>query len=348
MSVLHIASETYQALMNALVLMWATIAEKIASSIAWQTFAVLSAFFVAVVFVEWMTNRRISRYLEASFFTDLLYTFLIVGGAYAWLQQPIVTWIDSVLRQSAPLLYTDLLQKTPEPLQLIVFLVAVDFCRYWKHRWMHSVPALQAIHSVHHAPENLNFLTTYRIHLLEYIFDGIVTLVPVVLLGLPPEMWLPVYLSLVLLSALNHSDIDLGFGWLNRIVVSPRFHATHHSSDRREYNCNFASLFSFWDVLFCTANFRSSRPDRYGLSKLGMPPSFVGQLFFPIKQSLRRLRLGRPIVDILRIAMRLLNRLIGRFIALQRRLMAERVQVTRRGTQAGQLHEDVPTHTKGA
>jgi|EndMetStandDraft_3_1072993.scaffolds.fasta_scaffold25664_2 sterol desaturase/sphingolipid hydroxylase (fatty acid hydroxylase superfamily) len=279
--------------MNMLGSIWAAVAERLAASLAWQSFAALAALFLVVLAVEGMKGRKPSRYLERSFYTDIVYTALIVGGAYAWLQQPLLNWLDAKLRLYTPFLYTDLLRTVPEPLQLIVFLIAVDLCRYWKHRALHAFPALRAIHSVHHASENLNLLTTYRIHLFEYIVDGIVTLLPVVILGLPPEMWLPLYLGLTLLSALNHSDIDLDYGWLNRIIVSPRFHATHHSSDRREYDSNYAAMFSFWDVLFGTATFRRSRPERYGLSKLRMPPSFAGQLLFPVGQMARNLRRNR-------------------------------------------------------
>lgn len=279
--------------MNTLGSIWAAVVEKLATSLAWQSFAALAVLFLVVLAVEGMKGRKPSRYLERSFYTDIVYTALIVGGAYAWLQQPVVNWVDTQLRLYTPFLYTDALQSLPEPLQLIVFLIAVDFCRYWKHRALHAFPALREIHGVHHAPENLNLLTTYRIHLFEYILDGIATLLPVVVLGLPPEMWLPLYLVLILLTALNHSDIDLDFGWLNRIIVSPRFHATHHSSDRREYNSNYAAMFSFWDVLFGTATFRRSRPESYGLTKLHMPPSFAGQLLFPMEQMARRLRRSR-------------------------------------------------------
>ncbi len=279
--------------MNTLGSIWAAVAERLETSLAWQSFAALAVLFVVVLAVEGMKGRKPSRYLERSFYTDIVYTALIVGGAYAWLQQPVVSWIDAQLRLYTAFLYTDLLRSVPEPLQLIVFLMAVDLCRYWKHRAMHAFPALRAIHSVHHAPEHLTLLTTYRIHLFEYLLDGIVTLLPVVILGLPPEMWLPLYLGLTLLSALNHSDIDLDYGWLNRIIVSPRFHATHHSTDRREYDSNYAALFSFWDVLFGTATFRKSRPERYGLPMLRMPPSFAGQLLFPVGRWAKRLRRSR-------------------------------------------------------
>jgi sterol desaturase/sphingolipid hydroxylase (fatty acid hydroxylase superfamily) len=266
-------------------------------SLVWQTAAALAILFAAVLGVEVLAgDRRTVRYVQAPFRTDLFYTFLIVGGIYGSIQQPLLTWIDSVLRHYASFLYLDALSNFPGPLRLFGFLVAVDFCRYWKHRWLHSVPFLQAFHSIHHAPDNLNILTTYRIHFCEYLFDGIVMLIPVVLLGIPPVMWLPLYLILILYSSVAHSDLDLSFGWLDRVFVSPRFHAVHHSADRCEYDANFGALFSFWDIIFDTANFLPSRPRQYGLPQLPMPHSFFGQLFFPATLILRRIRV-KPIAD---------------------------------------------------
>jgi sterol desaturase/sphingolipid hydroxylase (fatty acid hydroxylase superfamily) len=258
--------------------------------IAWQTLAALSLFFVIVLLVEWLTGRRIRRYLEAPFRTDLLYAILIVSGIYGLFQQPVINWIDFYLRSHLSFLYLNALQYLSAPFKLALFILVVDFCRYWKHRWLHSTPLLQTFHSIHHAPDNLNFLTTYRIHLIEYLIDGVFTLVPVVLLGLPPVMWLPLYLTLILYSVFLHSDLNVSFGWLDRIFVSPRFHATHHSSDRSEYDTNFGVMFSFWDVAFGTARFLPSRPPRYGLPKLAMPPSFFGQFFFPAKLIFRQAR----------------------------------------------------------
>ena len=232
--------------------------------------------------------------LEASFLTDVVYTVLIIGGFYGWLQQPIITATDSFLRKHAAFLYTNLLHDLPEPIQLVAFLLAIDFCRYWKHRAMHAVPVLQSIHSIHHSSENLNFLTAFRIHLLEYVFDGLITLLPVVVLGIPPAMWLPVYLSFILLNAIQHSDVDLGFRWLNRILVSPRFHAVHHSQNRSEYSSNYGSLFCIWDILFGTANFGASRLKSYGLPHLKIPQSFFGQFIFPARPIMRRLLLNHP------------------------------------------------------
>jgi sterol desaturase/sphingolipid hydroxylase (fatty acid hydroxylase superfamily) len=262
-----------------------------AVSIAWQTAGGLASLFAAVLGSEILAaNSKTARYVQKPFRTDLFYTVLIVGGVYGSIQQPIITWVDSAVRHHASFLYLSVLRNFPTWLGLVIFLVTVDFCRYWKHRWLHSVPVLQDFHSIHHAPDNLNILTAYRIHFCEYVFDGIITLVPVIVLGIPPKMWLPLYLLLFLHSAFVHSDLNLGFGWFERVFVSPRFHAVHHSADRREYETNFGALFSLWDMVFGTATFLPSQPKRYGLPGLPIPQSFYGQLLFPVILIIGRFR----------------------------------------------------------
>lgn len=77
--------------MNTLGSIWAAVTAHLAASLAWQSFAALVVLFGVVLAVEAMKGRKPSRYLERSFYTDIVYTALIVGGAYAWLQQPAVT-----------------------------------------------------------------------------------------------------------------------------------------------------------------------------------------------------------------------------------------------------------------
>jgi sterol desaturase/sphingolipid hydroxylase (fatty acid hydroxylase superfamily) len=282
---------SYAELTIAIGLVVLAIINKQGTLIFWQTFVALFVLFIIILSIERLTScYRGVRYLEVSFITDLSYTFLVIGGIYGLFQQPFITWVDSILRQYDPFLYLNGIQNLPKSAQLIVFLITVDFCRYWKHRFLHSISIFQAFHSIHHATDNLNFLTTYRIHLVEYLIDGLVTLIPVVLLGIPPEMSIPLYLTLILYGAINHSGLNLSFGWLDRIFVSPRFHALHHSIDRNIYNTNFGSLFSVWDIIFGTANYTSPWQRAYGLPGLQMPSSLTGQLLFPIKLIIKNLR----------------------------------------------------------
>jgi sterol desaturase/sphingolipid hydroxylase (fatty acid hydroxylase superfamily) len=264
--------------------------DRVMSPTAWPAYVGLVMFLGAMLVIDTRSGRGIRRYLSPGFKTDLLYTFLMVGGIYGLIQQPLLDWIDSLMRYNASFLYLDMLRHLPEPVKLVAFLAAVDFCRYWKHRLMHASPYLWAFHSIHHAPETLNFLVNYRIHLVDALLDGVVTLVPVVLLGVPAYIWLPVNFLLLWYTCLHHCDLDFNFGWLERVFVSPRFHSTHHSADGRDFNRNFGDAFSIWDSLFGTAHFAQSRPQAYGLADLDVPPSFAGQLLFPLKILAQRVR----------------------------------------------------------
>jgi sterol desaturase/sphingolipid hydroxylase (fatty acid hydroxylase superfamily) len=145
----------------------ANLLEALPIATACYSFSVLFLLFSVVLFCEWRAGRHIERYLEASFRVDVLYTVLIIGGVYNLFQQPLINRLDSSMRQSMPFLYLNLLDGLPDPVRLGIFVVAVDFCRYWKHRGMHSIWFLKPIHSIHHAPTSLNLLTAYRIHIID-------------------------------------------------------------------------------------------------------------------------------------------------------------------------------------
>ena len=247
-----------------------------------QTYVGLAMFFAVMVVLEIRAGRGIQRYRSPEFLIDLLYTLLIVGGVYGLLQQPLLNWTYIALRDRASLDF-HLIRNLPPALQFLVFLAAVDFFRYWKHRWLHVSPFLWAFHSVHHAPNELNFLTNYRIHVVEFVIDGVFTLVPVMILGPPAQVWIPVNLLLLWYTSLTHSDLDVGYGYLDRVLVSPRFHRVHHSSIPRENNTNFGGTFSVWDRIFGTSCRQQSRPTQYGLGGVYRSSSFFGQLFLPLK-----------------------------------------------------------------
>jgi sterol desaturase/sphingolipid hydroxylase (fatty acid hydroxylase superfamily) len=64
---------------------------------------------------------------------------------------------------------------------------------------------------------------------------------------------------------LAHANVALP-PWLStileRFVVTPEFHRTHHSRENAEANANFGQAFSVWDFLFGTALVRSPEDPR--------------------------------------------------------------------------------------
>jgi sterol desaturase/sphingolipid hydroxylase (fatty acid hydroxylase superfamily) len=81
----------------------------------------------------------------------------------------------------------------------------------------------------------------------------------------------------------QHSDIEWTYGPVGRVIVSPRFHARHHSAAPEDINVNFGSLLIIWDHLFGTARKTPGRPLAYGLvaAQDNVPPSFLRQQFYP-------------------------------------------------------------------
>jgi len=49
-----------------------------------------------------------------------------------------------------------------------------------------------------------------------------------------------------------HMNVSWRSNWLERVLVTPRYHHIHHSSDAKLHDGNYGGLFSIWDRLFGT------------------------------------------------------------------------------------------------
>lgn len=145
-------------------------------------------------------------------------------------------------------------------LSAFCYLALLDFTDYWRHRWQHRFRVWWALHAVHHSQRQMTFWTDDREHLLDHAINAIWRSLIGLAIGAPPVQFLTVTLLSGAIESLSHANVRLSFGWLGeRLVVSPRFHRLHHAMtvghDGKHFGCNFAAVFSFWDVLFGTANF---------------------------------------------------------------------------------------------
>ena len=252
-----------------------------------------SATFVAVVIVSTRQGRK-ERFFRRDFRTDIahsiwfpVYTILI--GA------PILMRIATVVSEHAPFLRVGILNGMPTWISLPILIVDLDFVRYWLHRSMHRWRWLWALHKVHHSSRDINPLTTWRVHWLEFIYLNSVAFCAVLLLGEFRALH-PIVVGLLAASQFaQHSDIDWTYGPVGKLIVSPRFHARHHSVSSEDVNVNFGSLLIVWDHLFGTARKVASRPPAYGLAppEDSVPPSFLGQQLYPLSILWRATRLRR-------------------------------------------------------
>jgi sterol desaturase/sphingolipid hydroxylase (fatty acid hydroxylase superfamily) len=160
--------------------------------------------------------------------------------------------------------------------------VLMDLITYWAHRSFHTFPFLWRFHSLHHSAKYVRWSTTGRVHPLNELANYMVTVLPLALIGFPVNAVMPATPIVILFALFAHTQLNVSFGPLSSIFVSPRFHRWHHTHSHEGGNKNFANVFSLWDRLFGTYYLPADRmPERFGLDVDDVPESYVGQLVYP-------------------------------------------------------------------
>ena len=170
-------------------------------------------------------------------------------------------------------------------LQVVIIMAATDFVQYWVHRAFHTFPALWRFHAIHHSTKSLDWMAGARMHILEIgILRGL-TAVPMFTLGFDPQAIQAYLLIVYFYSSFIHANINIRFGWLERFLVSPRFHHWHHGSDREAIDINYAAHFPIYDWLFGTHHLpETAWPEKYGVVGDNVPKGYWKQFLHPFKR----------------------------------------------------------------
>ena len=201
--------------------------------------------------------------------TDVLYTLLhrvgLVPIAIYALLTPLIDLVDAQLRTWGyipPGLESVVPSLADAPLAtFLLYLVILDLADYWRHRLQHRWGRWWALHSLHHSQRQMSFWTDDRNHLLDDVIAGIWFAAVAFFIGVPPEQFVAAVMLMRFVESLSHANVRFGFGRVGeRLLVSPRFHRTHHAvgigHEGKFYGCNFATLFPLWDIVFGTADFK--------------------------------------------------------------------------------------------
>jgi sterol desaturase/sphingolipid hydroxylase (fatty acid hydroxylase superfamily) len=173
----------------------------------------------------------------------------------------------------------------PVPLQAAVVLVAYDAMQYWLHRGFHD-DALWRYHAVHHSAEEIDILTSFRIHPVNFlVYSGGPTIV-LLLAGFSPAAFIALAPINFLMGCLTHANLNWTYGPLRYVVSSPMFHRWHHAVVENSRSRNYAPNFPIWDLMFGTFHMpMNERPRAYGAPEV--PSNFVGQIAYPFWTKLR-------------------------------------------------------------
>ena len=176
------------------------------------------------------------------------------------------------------------LAQQPLWLQVIEIFLIADLISYWSHRLFHR-RRWWPFHAVHHSSEDLDWLSSVRVHPINDLVSKFCNVTPLVFLGFNPFLAVAAAPAFAFYAIFIHANIDWDFGPLRYVIATPVFHRWHHSKDYEAWDKNFAGLFAFWDILFGTFYMPKDRPPQnFGIPE-EFPKTFVGQLLRPFAQS---------------------------------------------------------------
>ena len=170
----------------------------------------------------------------------------------------------------------------PTVIQYLVALLAADFLGYLAHRLFHT-GRLWDFHAIHHASEELDWLSAVRLHPVNQALGQVMVVAPLALLGFNLQILGTTSGILTFWAIFVHSNVRWSFGPLRHVIATPAFHRWHHTSQAEGLDRNFGGLFLFWDRLFGTLYLPSGQQaQRFGLFGEQIPNSFLRQLAWPI------------------------------------------------------------------
>lgn len=222
---------------------------------------------------EWTTD---SFYFVATHLPAQLLTFLMVMPALL-----LTKWLAIPQLQA-------IVQSWPYLVQLVAAILIADLGQYAVHRMFHKVPFLWRFHSIHHSIKTLDWIAGSRSHFFDIVITRGLVMIPMMVCGFPRGV-LAGYLVFVSFHAtFCHTDFRPDAPWLERYLVTVRYHHWHHAADKEAVDVNFAIHFPFIDRLFGTHHLpKDAWPQRYGLLDDNVPPGFFAQLFAPFKRVAR-------------------------------------------------------------
>ncbi|MCW2961564.1 MAG: hypothetical protein JWM90_1951 [Thermoleophilia bacterium] len=248
---------------------------------------VLSLFFSAVVFIpleHYFAHRHLSplrpgwRTDAAYFFTSHVFIqFLLIAVTVG------TTFITGFVEIRA---VKEFVVSMPLWLQFLVAVFVADLAQALIHRTYHRVMPLWRFHAVHHSSRELDWLAGSRIHFVETVLTRSVVLLPLLVFGFAQPA-VNAYIILVGLQAVvAHANIGVRFGWLEYLVVLPRYHHWHHARHKLYWDRNYAIHLPVVDMLMGTFKLPrdGSWPEEYGVMKLEtVPNGFVAQHLMPFQ-----------------------------------------------------------------
>jgi len=133
----------------------------------------------------------------------------------------------------------------------VLAILVADFTYYWMHRFEHEHRILWASHSVHHSSQDYNLTVSFRLSLLEGLFEWLF-LIPMILMGFNPFQAIVALILVAQYQHWLHTERIGKLGWLDEVFNTPSIHRVHHGSNTQYLDKNYGGILIVWDKLFGT------------------------------------------------------------------------------------------------
>ncbi|GGR53121.1 lathosterol oxidase [Nocardioides luteus] len=256
---------------------------------------VLALFFSALVFIplEHAFARRPVPVFRPGWRTDACYFFIshVLVQLILILVTTSTSWLVSVPRWSS--LSRPLMEAQQAWIRDLPFVAAfalavflADLAQAVLHRCYHRIMVLWRFHAVHHSSPELDWLAGSRVHFVETVLTRSIVLLPLLFLGFSTSV-VNAYAVLVGIQAVvAHANIGVRFGFLEYLIVLPRYHHWHHARHRDYWDRNYAIHLPVVDMLM--GSFKLPRdgswPEEYGvLKRETVPVGILAQHVAPFR-----------------------------------------------------------------
>ena len=163
--------------------------------------------------------------------------------------------------------------------------VALDAGNYVAHWLLHRVDVLWEFHKIHHSSPTLDWLATFRSHLVEQALRRLVAPLLLILAGVPVDVAGSAAAIFVAWAILNHANLRLPLGALEPLLITPRLHRLHHLPATTERN--LGTMLTLWDRLRGTlVAAEPARPYAFGMpgEHASYPEGWWRQLVEPVRR----------------------------------------------------------------
>ncbi|MBD2178813.1 sterol desaturase family protein [Pseudanabaena sp. FACHB-1998] len=216
--------------------------------------------------------------------TDLCYYF---AGFFIGKGTTQLLIIVALLSQGSMPILTSFTSQQPLILQVPVAIFIGDLSFYILHRLMHTVPWLWKFHVIHHSSEQIDWLSTVRVHPFEQILTKACQMIPLYWLGFSTQALAIYAIFSSAIAFFIHANIQIKIPIIKWIIATPEFHRWHHASSPELSNKNLAVQLPIIDYLFGTFHLSSEKsPSKYG-SKLKTKTSYFKHLSYPFIEILK-------------------------------------------------------------